>query len=186
MSAPVIGVNHAVLWVTDPRRSAAFYAAALGLEIEFESEAAVFMSSPLSDNDHDLGLLRASRDERARERRVGLYHLAFEIPTLADLADARDRLAELGALVGQSDHGISKSLYAHDPDGNEFEVMWQVPLDLAPDDSVEAPATGPLDLDAEIARYGARTPTRTLALIAGSAAAGHSRPDDATDPEEIS
>ena len=39
----------------------------------------------------------------------------------------RDRLARLGALVGASDHGVSKSLYAHDPDGNEFEVMWDVP-----------------------------------------------------------
>ena len=26
-----------------------------------------------------------------------------------------------------SDHGVSKSLYGADPDGNEFEIMWRVP-----------------------------------------------------------
>ena len=37
------------------------------------------------------------------------------------------RLRGLGALTGASDHGVSKSLYGRDPDGNEFEVMWEVP-----------------------------------------------------------
>ena len=39
----------------------------------------------------------------------------------------RERLLGLGALVGESDHGVSKSLYAHDPDGIEFEVLWTRP-----------------------------------------------------------
>ncbi len=39
----------------------------------------------------------------------------------------RARLLQVGALVGESDHGVSKSLYAKDPDGIEFEVMWAVP-----------------------------------------------------------
>ena len=39
-------------------------------------------------------------------------------------------LPEAGALVGASDHGTTKSLYAKDPDGLEFEVCWVVPADL--------------------------------------------------------
>ena len=35
----------------------------------------------------------------------------------------------IGALIGQSDHGVNKSLYARDPDGLEFEVMYLVPAD---------------------------------------------------------
>ena len=35
--------------------------------------------------------------------------------------------ASAASLVGATDHGVSKSLYAKDPDGIEFEVMWQVP-----------------------------------------------------------
>jgi len=41
----------------------------------------------------------------------------------ADLAAMRERLLGLNALVGESDHGVSKSLYGHDPDGIEFEVL---------------------------------------------------------------
>ena len=41
----------------------------------------------------------------------------------------RERLLKLGALVGESDHGVSKSLYGHDPDGIEFEVLWTVPAE---------------------------------------------------------
>jgi catechol-2,3-dioxygenase len=53
--------------------------------------------------------------------------------------------------VGESDHGVSKSLYAADPDGIEFEVMWAVPKENWP----SGPATNRLDLDAELARWAA-------------------------------
>jgi catechol-2,3-dioxygenase len=56
-----------------------------------------------------------------------MYHLAWEVPTLEDLEAMRARLVTAGALVGASDHGVNKSLYAVDPDGLEFEVMWLVP-----------------------------------------------------------
>jgi len=164
MAGPVVlGVNHAVLWVSDPQESARFYAEALGLDEVYATENAVFMRSPVSGNDHDLGLMSAERTERARQRRVGLYHLAWEVATLADLAAMRDRLAAMGALVGQSDHHVSKSLYGHDPDGNEFEVMWLVPAAR-----LDGGDGGELDLDAEIERYGADTPTRTLGFVTGA------------------
>ena len=60
------------------------------------------------------------------------------------------------ALTGSSDHGVSKSLYGRDPDGNEFEVMWRVPTedwgDYATRGVVQA-----LDLEAELERYGSRS-----------------------------
>ena len=36
-------------------------------------------------------------------------------------------LRSSSSLVGSSDHGVSLSLYAKDPDGLEFEVFWTVP-----------------------------------------------------------
>jgi catechol-2,3-dioxygenase len=63
----------------------------------------------------------------------------------------RAKLIAAGALVGESDHGASKSLYAHDPDGIEFEVMWAVPKEHWPSN----PTTARLDLDAELARWAA-------------------------------
>lgn len=156
----LVGLNHAVLWTSDAGASAAFYRNVLGLEVAFTNRTGVFLRVPGSTNDHDLGIFTAPESERARSQRVGLYHLAWEVPTLRALVTVRENLMHVAALVGESDHGVTKSLYAHDPDGIEFEVMWQVPLDLLTDD-VEV-VTQPLDIAAEIDRYGADTPSRSL------------------------
>ena len=90
---------------------------------------------------------------RAPRGSVGLYHLAWEVPTIEDLAAAAGILSEAGALGGASDHGVSKSLYGHDPDGNEFEIMWRVPRESW-GDYEEHGAVMPLDIDAEVRRWG--------------------------------
>jgi len=59
------------------------------------------------------------------------------------------------ALVGESDHGATKSVYGHDPDGNEFEVMWMVPREEWGQYDKDA-VVQPLDLQRELARYGTR------------------------------
>jgi catechol-2,3-dioxygenase len=149
-------LNHAVLYVRDARRSADFYRDALDFEVVAEAGngAAVFMRAANTDNHHDLGLFSLGPQAPSPEPgRVGLYHLAWQVDTINDLADTRNRLARLGALVGASDHGVSKSLYAKDPDGNEFEVMWDVPRDDWGRYAKDA-AVLPLDLDAELAHYG--------------------------------
>ena len=56
-----------------------------------------------------------------------MYHAAWEVATIEDLAKAREAMLRSGNLAGESDHGNSLSLYAQDPDGNEFEVFWMVP-----------------------------------------------------------
>ena len=69
------------------------------------------------------------------------------------------RLGRMGALVGASDHGTTKALYAKDPDGIEFEVSWLVPAELIDDEVEKAKATTrALDLPREIAKYGADRP----------------------------
>jgi catechol-2,3-dioxygenase len=156
---PVQRLNHAVLYVRDVDRSVAFYTQSLGFRVvhQFPGRAA-FLQAEGSTNDHDLGLFAVGTSAGASgagRGSVGLYHLAWEVDTLAELKRIAGVLAEHGALVGASDHGTTKALYAHDPDGLEFEVSWLVPADrLTPD--VEMTTTA-LDLDAEIERYGART-----------------------------
>ena len=146
-----LGIRHAVLWVNDPEASARFYNEALGLEVVNRYGTAVFMASPDSNTDHDLGLFDAA-GEGAPPRHVGLYHVAWELATLAELAEAKIRLAEMDALVGENNHGVSRSLYCRDLDGIEFEVMWEVPAELYEEG---APSNIPLDLDADMARWGA-------------------------------
>jgi catechol-2,3-dioxygenase len=157
-------LNHAVLYVRDVERSAAFYRDVLGFEVlsAVSMRGAAFLRAAGSTNDHDLGLFEigaAATASPAGRSSVGLYHLAWEVDTLRDLESLEAALADAGALVGGSDHSTTKSLYGHDPDGLEFEIAWVVPAQLI-DDAVLAGRTSirPLDLTREIERYGADTP----------------------------
>ena len=157
----VTRLNHAVLFVRDADTAAAFYREAFGFEELQRPEGmrAVFLRSPDRSNHHDLGLFEVgAAAPRPPRGSVGLYHLAWEVETIEELAEMADTLARLGALTGTSDHGVSKSLYGHDPDGNEFEVMWAVPQD-AWGDFADRAAIMPLDLDIELARWGSGLPT---------------------------
>jgi len=152
---PVRRLNHAVLYVRDVAATVEFYRDALGLEVRMEVPGrAAFLRAPGSANDHDLGVFAVPDGALPAGRYLGLYHLAWEVGTLADLADIRARLAASGALVGASDHRVSKSLYAKDPSGIEFEVMWRVPAEHWEQEMSSGEMIAPLDLAAELARWG--------------------------------
>jgi len=156
---PVTRLNHAVLYVRDVDASVAFYREALGFRVANEIPGrAAFLQAEASQNDHDLGLFAVGTQatpSAAGRGSVGLYHLAWEGDTLAELERIAGKLNSMGALVGASDHGTTKALYAKDPDGIEFEVSWLVPADKLTDDIVMTNA--PLDLEAAKGRYGATT-----------------------------
>ena len=152
-------MNHAVLYVRDVARTVAFYQDVLDFRVKFEIPGqAAFLQAPASHNDHDLGLFQIgskAAPSGAGRTSVGLYHLAWEVDTLDELDRLRERLTAAGSLVGASDHGATKALYAHDPDGLEFEVCWLVPAEFLPVEIDQM--TKPLDLAAEKARYGGTT-----------------------------
>jgi catechol-2,3-dioxygenase len=155
-------LNHAVLYVRDVERTVRFYEEALAFKVVAGFPGAAFLKAPGSDNDHDLGLFEVGAQagpSQAGRSTVGLYHLAWEVETLGELAEVTERLRDMGALVGASDHGTTKALYAKDPDGIEFEVSWLVPAELIDDEVRTAKATTkPLDLKREIDHYGADRP----------------------------
>ena len=154
---PVARLNHAVLFVRDAEVAAEFYGRVFGFEVvsrEFDGKA-LFMRAARGENHHDLGLFSVGPTApRPARGSVGLYHLAWEVPTIEDLATAARELGAAGALSGASDHGVSKSVYGADPDGNEFEVMWRVPRESWGEYERRG-AVMPLDLDAEVRRWGA-------------------------------
>jgi catechol-2,3-dioxygenase len=156
---PVTRINHAVLYVRNVQRTVDFYRDLLDFRVKFEIPGqAAFLQAPASQNDHDLGVFQIGDQagpSQAGRSTVGLYHLAWEVDTLDELTRLAEKLSDAGALVGASDHGTTKALYVHDPDGLEFEVCWLVPADRlpAPGDAM----TKPLDLAAERARYGGST-----------------------------
>lgn len=150
----ITGLNHAVLWVRDARASAAFYQDALGFEVVEADPAgrAIFLRAGGSDNHHDLGLFSVGERPGPVPHAPGLYHLAWQVATIDDLAAAAVELTERDSLVGATDHGVSKSLYAKDPDGIEFEVMWLLPADRWSEFDDHS-GREPLDLPAEVARW---------------------------------
>jgi catechol-2,3-dioxygenase len=163
--AAVRRLNHAVLYVSDAERAAAFYRDVLGFEIVVTFPGAAFLRAHNSPNDHDLGLFGVGADAvKPTGRHIGLYHLAWQVDTIEELAALRATLVRVGSLVGESDHHVSKSLYAVDPDGNEFEVMWAVPQEAW----TGQVGTVRLDLDAELARW-AGVPTVAQSNIPANA-----------------
>ena len=162
---PITRLNHAVLYVRDVAVTREFYEGALGFRTLFYVEQqAAFFQAPGSNNDHDLGTFQigsGAGPSAAGRSTVGLYHLAWEVDTLSELRRLAGVLGERGALAGASDHRTTKALYARDPDGIEFEVSWLLPADqITPelrDEVWRNPRPLPLDIDAEIARYGAET-----------------------------
>jgi catechol-2,3-dioxygenase len=163
---PITRLNHAVLYVRDLERSVEFYERVLGFSVipgtpPALRTTAAFLQAPGSTNDHDLGLFQvgeAAGPSVAGHETVGLYHLAWEVDTLAELERLAGVLSEHGALTGASDHGATKSLYGRDPDGLEFEIAWVVPADQLDDETLEArKRIRRLDLEREKERYGADT-----------------------------
>ena len=144
-------LQHLVLWVSDVERSVRFYRDVLGFEVKKRYPNAAFLKISGTPDDHHLGLFEQTGVTRPDERVARMYHSAWEVGEITDLVSARQRLIEVGALVGSSDHGVSLSLYAKDPDGLEFEIFWTVPGGISV-------GTRPLDLEGELARRGIATP----------------------------
>ncbi len=156
MTATTTGIGlkrlqHVVLWVSDVERSVRFYRDVLGFEVKKRYPNAVFLRISGSHDDHHLGLFEQTGVSQPDERVARMYHSAWEVGDLTDLVRARRRLIEAGVLVGSSDHGVSLSLYAKDPDGLEFEIFWTVP-------GGTPVGTRPLDLEGELARRGITVP----------------------------
>ncbi|HEY4908713.1 MAG TPA: VOC family protein [Methylomirabilota bacterium] len=143
-------LQHLVLWVSDVERSVRFYCDLLGFEVTKQYPNAAFLKIPGTTDDHNLGLFEQKGARKPDESVARMYHSAWEVAEVTDLVRARRRLIEAGALVGQSDHGVSLSLYAKDPDGLEFEVFWTVPGGVPV-------GTRELNLDAEVARWATRS-----------------------------
>ncbi len=155
-------LNHAVLYVRDAATAAQFYKDVFEMESIAELPGAVFLKAKDSLNDHDLGLFSLGDNAAIipRGAAVGLYHLAWQVETLSDLVDFERKLKEHNMFVGATDHGATKSVYGHDIDQNEFEIMWIVPSELL--GSGDDMKTTRLDIDKEIDRFGADTPARKL------------------------
>jgi catechol-2,3-dioxygenase len=155
-----VRLNHAVLFVSDLERALRFYTEVFGMEVVAREPRAnaAFLRLTRSGNHHDLGLFGVGAAAGPKRLgAIGLYHLAWQLDTIDELASARRAILEAGAYTGESSHGATKSVYGVDPDGNEFELMWMLPR-VEWGSYAQAAPVDHLDLEAEVRRWtGVRT-----------------------------
>lgn len=121
-------IGHVVLKVRDLDRSLAFYRDLLGFRVAGEMSNVMVFLTATGENHHDLALLRVGDSAPSPvPSAVGLYHVAVQLPDWEAVKAAHAILTERGLLRGASDHGVSKSLYTVDPDGNEIELYCDAP-----------------------------------------------------------
>ncbi|MDP9468568.1 MAG: VOC family protein [Chloroflexota bacterium] len=121
-------IGHVVLKVRDLDRSLAFYRDLLGFQVVCELSNVMIFLSTGGENHHDLALLRVGQQAPSPvPAAVGLYHVAIQLADWESVRGAHTLLGERGLLKGAVDHGVSRSLYTTDPDGNEIELYCDAP-----------------------------------------------------------
>jgi catechol 2,3-dioxygenase len=129
-------IGHVVLKIRDLKRSRQFYTEVLGLEVMFEMPGMAFFSSHRRDH-HELALMEIGAGAEApKGPQVGLAHVAFRLGDEAELIKAYRELKERQVPIAFTvHHGVTKSVYFLDPDGNQLEVY----CDVAPQDRPKFP-----------------------------------------------
>jgi catechol 2,3-dioxygenase len=148
----MVELGHYVLYVRRMEPMVQFYSDIVGLDIAGTTFGGRATALTGGRTHHELLLLEVGdAPGPAQGRRVGLYHTGWCIGQDDGLLrTALNRCRAAGVtVVGMSDHGVSHSLYVHDPDGNEVELYVDVPdYDWAANDDWLAHPVRPLNLDA--------------------------------------
>jgi catechol 2,3-dioxygenase len=123
-------LGHANLFVSNYERASEFYQKIVGFEEVYRQpdNQASFLSN--GNTYHDLGLTDIRSKYAAEGQKPGMWHLAFELETEADLVagynSAKDAGVEFAFVM---DHDVARSVYKHDPDGNMVEIYADVEKD---------------------------------------------------------
>ena len=121
-------VGHVVLKMRDLDKAKHFYRDILGMAITDEREGfGVFFR--FSDYHHDLAVFKVSDKAAAPEAdQVGLSHLAIVADDWETVRAYHAKFVENDIeIVRTVDHGVTRSVYAKDPEGNEVEIYCEVP-----------------------------------------------------------
>lgn len=125
---PIQRVGHVVIKMRNLDEAKWFYGHILGMKVTDEREDfGVFFR--FQDYHHDIAVFKVDEDATApHQNQVGLAHVAMLADSYDDVKAMYQRLVEYKVpIVRTVDHGITKSVYFKDPDGNELEIYCEVP-----------------------------------------------------------
>ena len=125
---PIQRVGHVVIKMRDLEAAKRFYRDILGMQITDEREGfGVFFR--FQDYHHDIAVFKVAEDaESPQKNQVGLAHIALIADSFDTVKAMYQRLkAHDVPIVRTVDHGITKSVYFKDPEGNELEIYCEVP-----------------------------------------------------------
>ena len=123
--AKISKVGHVVLNVSDPEASAQWYKDVLGMEIMNYSPGINMAFMSFGVRDHDIALIKGP--EGAELGSPGLSHTALALEGgEPELREIYQKVKDSGAKIDfLADHGLTKSFYFFDPDGNRLEIFYQ-------------------------------------------------------------
>jgi catechol 2,3-dioxygenase len=122
-------IDHVHLNVSNLEKSLQFYRSILGFSIARKNHKTASLSTDDNNSESFLVALSESDEEglsTARNRqKAGMYHFAILLPGRKFLSlflrHLREKLDPI-YYGGMADHGVSESIYIHDPDFNGIEV----------------------------------------------------------------
>ncbi|MFD4351592.1 VOC family protein [Nocardia sp. NPDC058518] len=120
-------VGHVVVKMRDLEAAKRFYGGILGMTISSESDIAIFFR--FADYHHDIGVFKVPEDAGSpQDGQVGLLHFALVVDSQESLVRMHEHLQAEGVTIeAMFDHGMTRSLYVKDPDGNAIEIYCEVP-----------------------------------------------------------
>lgn len=128
-----------------------------GGHITLRNEKAAFIA--YDDEHHRLVIVNDLSHKQTSNRKcaTGIYHVAFTLKSLSELAISYEQKKARGILPHWPvNHGMSTSMYYSDPDGNEFELQvdnFDSPQEARNFMASEEYAMNPIGVDIEVDEF---------------------------------
>ena len=113
-------IGHVVLNVKDVEESTKFYTDVLGFHISKQSDTATFLTC--GKIHHDLALFESRIPYKTKDG-LGLNHMAIQVEDFEALSAYYALLEPMNITERCTDHGMTRSIYLTDPDGNGIELF---------------------------------------------------------------